>query len=63
MINAGISLSNEIIVKLKSLPKIIAVDPLYTPTFTSGNELQIYGTNFEQNFTFLIINQLIEVEL
>lgn len=47
MIDSAISLSNELVIKLKSLPRIIAIDPLYSPARTTGVEHKIFGANFE----------------
>ena len=53
-----ISLSNAITLQLKRLPKISAIDPLYTPTAVSDNMITIYGSNFAADTeTFLIIDQ------
>ena len=42
-----ISQSNVLEIKLKRLPKISAIEPLYTPTLTFDNLITIHGTNFE----------------
>ena len=63
LIDKRVSYSNAIDIQIKNLPTITYIDPLYTPTKHAGNMINIRGTNFENGFTYLIIDDFWEVAL